>query len=556
MVKYYYDKYTSIVKKTPIWHELSTTYASFYDLRLYKGYTNSSPSVWGLINPFVPEDFVDINTAGYRVTANGQQLEKFTAKSAGYANTHIEATVQYALINEAYNTYSRGSLVQSNIIAENGTYPDNGTHTDGYWYVKKGLADNPPTTPSTISVAGSFKTGETVTVSWGASMDPDGDVITYGLEVSINGGNYTQIYSGANRNFSYTIPNGTTKLAFRVRAYANGAYSGYQTSPTYNVKSNSLPIVTLNIENNLTLYENDTLTIAGSAYDSDADQSVTVYYQINDSQRKVLATNLSQTTITFNKQLKFSGGVLYDGDTAVSSALTDGVAYTLKVWAVDSDGAQSEVQTRTFYVVPNRAPTLTLDEVVPSGIIDSDKFTISGQAGDPDANANIKVSYRINNNNSVEVYNGPGDAFSFDVMLGQLNVGQNTITIEAADNYGAKYTKTIKLNKKEVKTPLLQSTARYKIEPPSGSAKGVLLWIQRHKNLQIDIKINMTLKGEPENFVSMSLENTAPVDNDIVEDEFFYEVDDSVDNIILQIDMTRSSIDVDDSIKLISGVLE
>lgn len=431
-----------------------------------------------------------------------------------------------------------------------------GNQNDVFEIILEEYADNAPTTPLSISAAGTFKTGETVTVSWGASMDPDGDVITYGLEVSINGGNYTQIYSGANRNFSYTIPNGTTKLAFRVRAYANGAYSGYQTSPTYNVKSNSLPIVTLNIENNLTLYENDTLTIAGSAYDSDADQSVTVYYQINDSQRKVLATNLSQTTITFNKQLKFSGGVLYDGDTAVSSALTDGVAYTLKVWAVDSDGAQSEVQTRTFYVVPNRAPTLTLDEVVPSGIIDSDKFTISGQAGDPDANANIKVSYRINNNNSVEVYNGPGDAFSFDVMLGQLNVGQNTITIEAADNYGAKYTKTIKLNKKEVKTPLLQSTARYKIEPPSGSAKGVLLWIQRHKNLQIDIKINMTLKGEPENFVSMSLENTAPVDNDIVEDEFFYEVDDSVDNIILQIDMTRSSIDVDDSIKLISGVLE
>lgn len=431
-----------------------------------------------------------------------------------------------------------------------------GNQNDVFEIILEEYADNAPTTPLSISAAGTFKTGETVTVSWGASMDPDGDVITYGLEVSINGGNYTQIYSGANRNFSYTIPNGTTKLAFRVRAYANGAYSGYQTSPTYNVKSNSLPIVTLNIENNLTLYENDTLTIAGSAYDSDADQSVTVYYQINDSQRKVLATNLSQTTITFNKQLKFSGGVLYDGDTAVSSALTDGVAYTLKVWAVDSDGAQSEVQTRTFYVVPNRAPTLTLDEVVPSGIIDSDKFTISGQAGDPDANANIKVSYRINNNNSVEVYNGPGDAFSFDVMLGQLNVGQNTITIEAADNYGAKYTKTIKLNKKEVKTPLLQSTARYKIEPPSGSAKGVLLWIQRHKNLQIDIKINMTLKGEPENFVSMSLENTAPVDNDIVEDEFFYEVDDSVDNIILQIDMTRSSIDVDDSIKLISGVLD
>lgn len=34
---------------------------------------------------------------------------------------------------------AQGTYVTT-IIAENGTYPDNGKHTDGYWYVKLGLA--------------------------------------------------------------------------------------------------------------------------------------------------------------------------------------------------------------------------------------------------------------------------------------------------------------------------------------------------------------------------------------------------------------------------------
>ena len=34
----------------------------------------------------------------------------------------------------------RGDLISENIIAENGTYPTNGRHSDGYWYVRGGLA--------------------------------------------------------------------------------------------------------------------------------------------------------------------------------------------------------------------------------------------------------------------------------------------------------------------------------------------------------------------------------------------------------------------------------
>lgn len=41
-----------------------------------------------------------------------------------------------------------------------------------------------------------------------------------------------------------------------------------------------------------------------------------------------------------------------------------------------------------------------------------------------------------------------------------------------------------------------------------------------------------------------------------MEDEFFHETDAAKDNIIVQIDMTRESTEVNDQIYLISGVLD
>lgn len=227
------------------------------------------------------------------------------------------------------------------------------------------------------------------------------------------------------------------------------------TAPTVSVTSPSA---------NVTLYENDVFNIAGSASDVNANQSVTIYAQVNLEQRIVLGIGLSNAAIPFNKQLKFKGGKLYDGETAITSSLIDGVPHTLKIWAQDSDGGQSTIAERTFYVVPNRPPVLTVDTVQPSGIINTDKFAISGTASDPDDN-DMTASYRLNGNNSIalEIIDGK---WAFDITLAQLVVGQNTIVIELIDSYDFKVSKTIKLNKNGVKTPILQSVARYKISPP------------------------------------------------------------------------------------------
>ncbi|WP_369369401.1 sialidase family protein [Lysinibacillus capsici] len=351
---------------------------------------------------------------------------------------------------------------------------------------------------------------------------------------------------------TFTVAFGSTAPMVYERATVDIRYKG-------TLNTNNAPSIAITSpSNNQTLYENDTINISGDAYDAEKDQSVTVFYQINGEQRKVLAINASQTQITLSKQLLFKDGKLFDGETALTGTLTEGVAHTLKVWAVDSENSQSATIERTFYVVPNRAPLLSVDAVVPAGVVDVDKFKISGTSTDPDANANVKITKKVNANNPVEIYNGPGGAWEFDVSLAELVVGENTIVIEVIDNYGAKTSKTIKLKKNEVKTPVLHAVARYKITPPAGSAKGVLLFVERDEDMDLKVELSMTLAGEQEQYETLTADNTAPMPNtnSIVEDTYYYEATEPKDNIILKLSTTRPDATVNHKIHLISGAVE
>lgn len=462
MAQYYYDKFTAIPNSIPIygytvkWRNATTggagsvTGYSSYEVNQSTGIITSTGTLMTLTTSTGP--FGTVYT-----TNNTKQVRSYTINNG---STYILDNIgdsEYGQTGTS-TSYSKGSLIQANILAEDGTYPANGRHTDGYWYVKKGVANTAPT----------------VTL----------------------------------------------------------------TSPT----------------NNQTLYENDTLNIAGTAYDVDKDQSVTVYYQINSEQRKVLATNLSQTQISLTKQLTFKGGKLFDGDTAITGTLAEGVAHTLKVWAVDSENASSTAVERAFYVVPNRAPLLTINPPNPSGIIDTDSFVVEGTFEDLDKNETT-VSYRINGGNALQIASGIGGAFDFNVSLGALKVGENAITVEAVDSYGAKTSQTVKLRKNKVAVPIHKSTARYKIMPPTGSASEILIWIQRDAELTLNASASMTLAGEQESFKQMALNVTENLQNGQVEDEFYIAADEAKDSIILQLELEQTNPSAGNAITLIMGVL-
>lgn len=558
MVKYYYDKYSVDAKKT---YQDTAPWTYSYDTEttvegLRKNYTfDPATNKYVLGELWGPGVSITDKALIYNAAFDGSFLARYELPAfSGTGNTStryqlVKVYTKYADKNTFTTQDVRGSLVQSNIAAEDGTYPVDGKHSDGYWYVKGGVANTAPN--QTQIPTQNVKANESTIVNLSNYFsDIDGDLLTY-TTTSSNNAIATATVFGSNLTLTGKI---IGSVVITVTA-SDGKLSTTQ-SFTLNV-TNTAPTVTLTSPvNSLTLYENDVISIAGNAYDSDKDQSVTVYYQINSEPRKVLATNLSQTQISLSKQLTFKAGKIFDGETALTGTLAEGVAHTLKVWAVDSENGQSATIGRTFYVVPNRAPLLSVDSVVPSGVVNSDKFKISGTSSDQDANSNLKVTQKINSNNPVEIYSGQGGIWEFEISLAELAVGENTIVIEVFDNYGAKTSKTIRLNKNEVKTPILQSVARYKIEPPKGSAKGVLLFIERDEELDLKVEISMTLSGEPEQYETITAVNTASTNNDTVEDTYEHVVDEVKDNIILKLTASRTDLSYNHKIHLISGAVD
>lgn len=100
------------------------------------------------------------------------------------------------------------------------------------------VPNSAPTTPGVPAVPDKIKEGDTISVSWGASSDADGNLAGYQLQASLDNGSWTTVYTGASTAIAYTIPKGTKYIAFRVCAYdSSNAYSGYATTATFEVVS-------------------------------------------------------------------------------------------------------------------------------------------------------------------------------------------------------------------------------------------------------------------------------------------------------------------------------
>ncbi len=102
----------------------------------------------------------------------------------------------------------------------------------------------------------------------------------------------------------------------------------------------------------------------------------------------------------------------------------------------------------------------------------------------------------------------------------------------------------------------MQSVARYKISPPpKGSARGVLIWVQRDEDLDLTVELSMTLTGEQEQYILLEADpkNIVEVSEGIVEDEYYHETVESKDNIILKLTTSRANVNIDDKIYLVWG---
>lgn len=146
-MKFYYNKYNSV--------EDSVSYSNHVppgadgaaqDWPIYHFYRYAVPGYsFDTTDGFLPAgtptyevDFVPGHSY-WMINGTHDAVYRFSVNSVGSTTFNATVGVGYCTRNV---TYVKGTLVTPNVIADNGTYPDNGRHTDGYWYVKSNLVSS------------------------------------------------------------------------------------------------------------------------------------------------------------------------------------------------------------------------------------------------------------------------------------------------------------------------------------------------------------------------------------------------------------------------------
>lgn len=385
--------------------------------------------------------------------------------------------------------------------------------------------------------------------------------------VTTEGNSYAKLTSSTSGAASGTKYTRTRKTNYSKGSYIetleaeDGIYpdNGHQGGYWY-VKigtANDEPTLSLNTpQDGRTIYENDILSLAGSADDVNVGNVVSIKYKIDGGTTRAISANISQgTAISFAKNLTYKAGMLYDGATPVTEQLAEGSQHVVTVWAEDDQGGKSPEISRSFYVVANRPAQLTFDAFVEqSELIDTDKITISGNINDPDDNP-VTLQYKIGTGQYTTVYSGQSGAFTFDIELSQLTVGANTVTLQAIDSHAAITQQVLKITKTANEVPVNESVAYFKVTPPNGTTDGVVIWIERDiGDLVVSAEISMTTDNV-EQFVPMTLERTSHISDAIAEDQFTYEHTGPATNVVVRLTLNRTNAASTHAVRLFSGVL-
>ncbi|MEQ6857336.1 hypothetical protein AAHH17_23290, partial [Lysinibacillus capsici] len=222
--------------------------------------------------------FASIQT-GVENTANGFLLQSYEESAlCSVSGTNI---VQHKMFAERLEFVGE---TETHIVFRKN---NGGTYTQFIIYE----SNKPPTSTTIPTQSTQLAINKTVNLSSYFS-DPDGDTLTYTASSSATNVGTVSV-SGSTLTLK-PVGIGSTTITVTANDGKGGTKS---TTFTFSVV-NSAPTVTLSSPTaNQTLYENDTLNIVGTAIDTDPNQSVTVYYQIDDNPKKVLAANLSQIQI-------------------------------------------------------------------------------------------------------------------------------------------------------------------------------------------------------------------------------------------------------------------
>ena len=221
------------------------------------------------VDKVFPLSCTEVNLSGDHVCGsklaifsdNSSRIATVSASAAANSNYDVDANqAWYYWLRDAYagsaslarSVYSGGALYWNYAyFGHGGLRPacnlssdllvSDTTDSDGCYTI---VYNQPPTAPGTITVPSEVIGGENLSISWGQSTDPDGNLAGYKLERKVDDGTWAQIYSGSSRSYTDSITYGWTSVQYRVKAYdAAGAESAYTTSATRTVTNNRPPVI-------------------------------------------------------------------------------------------------------------------------------------------------------------------------------------------------------------------------------------------------------------------------------------------------------------------------
>ena len=191
------------------------------------------------------------------------------------------------------------------------------------------INNNAPTSPPSITVPNTVLGGATLTVTWGAASDQDGNLAAYSLEREADGsGQWSVVYTGNTLSYTDTITKGWASVKYRVRAYdTNNAYSGYVTSPSRPVNNNTAPEIACTSPSGSNLGTKDAgFTVSYTVSDVDGDE-VSVTEAIDGVTKRTFTAALG-TSNSFKVNGEYFMKLL-NGDHTMTITANDGKASTV-----------------------------------------------------------------------------------------------------------------------------------------------------------------------------------------------------------------------------------
>ncbi len=203
-----------------------------------------------------------------------------------------------------------------------------------------------PTAPNGITVPNTVLGGATLTITWGAATDQDGNLSGYSLERQVDGGEWEVVYTGNTLSYTDTITKGWATVAYRVRAYdSNNAYSSYTVSPERTVNNNTAPAIICGSPSGSDLGEKDAgFMVSYSVSDVDGDE-ITVTEAIDGVTKRKFTATLDGSN-SFNVTGEYFMKLL-NGNHTLTITASDGKASTVHtlVFAKKVTGASITLET-------------------------------------------------------------------------------------------------------------------------------------------------------------------------------------------------------------------